>query len=289
MAMRALIGTFGKTVTTFLTLAVTTTIAASVGIASAPGQQDPQAKSRAALQQARAIAFEVRAGRVERAGTEIVLIDEAIASDPNNAALWIALSGAYFNQLAASASSANGNPGALLAQIQRAAGAIDHALAIEPDNPEALASHGAGLTLNALFQQKPDLAVKGMAEMQRAVELSPSNVPVRLIRAFFGVNVARNLRDSRGITDDLTYLMSIAGNSRAGDMLHILLGDLHAEEGRADMARIQYQAVAQRTLSPVKEQGAARLAALDGGGVAAVDIALVRGSLGTRCTMCHAK
>jgi hypothetical protein len=64
--------------------------------------------------------------------------------------------------------------------------------------------------------------------------------------------------------------------------------DLQPENGASDLARAQCELFATST-SPVSVDATSRLAALDQGGVLAVDIKKLRAQAGTHCLMCHAK
>src|SRR5262249_51916458 len=148
--------------------------------------------------------------------------------------------------------------------------------------------HGGVQAMMASFQQQPQLAAKGVAEMNRAVELAPNSVPVRLARAFNGLSLPDGLRNHAAEAEDLDFLIKVAGGSRPGDYLHILRGDLYFELGQIDLARSQYE-VAGKSASPAAAESKARLTALTQGGVAAADIKKLRSAAGANCVMCHGR
>ena len=83
----------------------------------------------------------------------------------------------------------------------------------------------------ASFQQQPQLAAKGVAEMNRAVELAPNSVRVRLVRAFNGLSLPDALRNNVAEAEDLDFLIKVAEGSRPGDYVHIMRRDLDFELG----------------------------------------------------------
>jgi len=240
------------------------------------------------LARARAYSFQFRDGRYEVASEAVALLESAVKTHPDDGAVWNALAGAH--ALAAAAASQPGtDPAAAMAALGRAMQASDRAIALSPDDADVLANHGSLLIVNALLQRKFELIASGIKEMDRAVTLAPAKVAPRLARAFFGVNLPPPMRKPDAIADDLTFLASVAEGSKAGDMVHLMLGDLYAEIGRKDEARLQYQAAGRRPASQIREQAAARTASLAAGTVPAADVSRVRGALATNCTMCHGK
>jgi len=86
-----------------------------------------------------------------------------------------------------------------------------HALELNPDHAEALATHGGVQALMASFQKAPQQAAKGVADMNRAVELAPHSVRVRLVRAFNGLSLPDPLRNHEAEAEDLDFLIKVAG------------------------------------------------------------------------------
>jgi hypothetical protein len=131
-------------------------------------------------------------------------------------------------------------------------------------------------------------AAKGVAEMNRAVELEPNSVRVRLTRAFNGLNLPGALRNNAAEAEDLDFIISVAEGSRQGDYLHIIRGGLYFELGKLDLAKSQYE-MAGEGASPAATEANTRLNALTQGGVAASDIKKLRSAAGANCAMCHGK
>jgi tetratricopeptide (TPR) repeat protein len=181
-----------------------------------------------------------------------------------------------------------GKPADAMIAGQKGSQTLEHALKLNPDHAEALAIHGGMQAMMATFLQAPQLAAKGVADMNRAVELAPNSVRVRLTRAFNGLSLPGALRNHAAEAEDLDFLIRAAGKSRQGDYVHIMRGDLYFELGQPDLARNQYE-IAGNSASPAATEAAARLAALAQGGVPAVDIKKLRSAAGANCTMCHGR
>jgi hypothetical protein len=138
------------------------------------------------------------------------------------------------------------------------------------------------------MQQRPAGAAKGVDEMNRAIALAPTSRRVRLQRAFSGINLPDALRSRANEAEDLEFLLTVANNTRPGDYLRLMRGDLHAENGAVDLAREQYATVA-KSSAPASTIATVRLAALDAGGVPVAEIKKLRAQAGTNCLMCHGK
>jgi hypothetical protein len=190
-----------------------------------------------------------------------------------------------YQQQAQAIGQSGGDPREALRLGFRSFALSERALKIDPNNPDALAFHGGMLAAAA---QRPERVQQGIAEVFRAVELAPSAVQPRLIRAAIGLTQSADRRDTAALIDDLTFLSTAGTGSRSGDMEHILLADLYAEMGKADDARREYLAATRRPASAVKDLVQSRLAALEQGAVPAGEITTLRGRIG-ECLMCHAK
>jgi hypothetical protein len=92
------------------------------------------------------------------------------------------------------------------------------------------------------------------------------------------------MRDTPAVVEDLNYILDAAPGGRAEDVLHVLLGDVHAETGNLDGARAEYRQVTGASAFAAA-QAASRLKS---GTAAPADITLVRMGTGTNCAMCHA-
>lgn len=239
------------------------------------------------LRQARIYEFQFRSGQYDVAAKYVAMMEEATKADPENADLWCSLGFAYLAQAAGTMLS-GGKPADAMIAIQKGPQALERALQLNPDHAEALATHGGMEAMMASLQQAPKMGAKGVVEMNRAVELAPVSVRVRLTRAFNGLSLPESLRNHATEAEDLDFLIRIAGGSRAGDYLHVMRGDLYFELGKLDLARDQYS-IAGKSASPAAIEAAARLTALNQGGVAITDIKKLRSAAGANCTMCHGR
>ena len=239
------------------------------------------------LRRARAYQFQFRAGQYDVAPQYVAMLEEAPKADPENADLSNALGVAYLAK-SAGAMLTGGKPADAWTGVRKGMQAFEHALELNSDHAEALATHGGVQALMASFQQAPQQAAKGVAEMNRAVELAPNSVRVRLQRAFSSLSLADALRNNAAEAEDLDFLIKVAEGSRPGDYLHIMRGDLYFERGKLDLARNQYEVVG-KSASPAAAEAKARLIALTQGGVAVTDIKKLRSAAGANCTMCHGR
>lgn len=262
-------------------------LAAALGAVVIGGAAAAQTVSSAeALSKARLISYEIREGRYGAAPQALTLLRSATASDPANADLWVALAAAEMQGLSGP-NQDTADPAKALAVLQTAQSHYAKALTINPQHPEALAGKGALSTILAgVRMDLPGLnAAKG--DMNRAVEIAPNNTTVRLQRGFFGINLPAPFRDNANVEQDLKHLISI-GTPRERDHLHVLLGDLYAETGKADLARAEYQA-AGRQGSTTATMVTERQASLAAGKVDVAKFAGLRSQLGSNCVMCHAQ
>ena len=100
------------------------------------------------------------------------------------------------------------------AALQSAMATIEAKLKEHPDHAEALVWRGAarnwlaGRALEAVTRRARDLSAAGMADMDRALALEPSNIGVLVPRAAVLLAVARNQRDAARMRD-------LAGQSAA--------------------------------------------------------------------------
>jgi len=239
------------------------------------------------LRQAKVYQFRFRVGQYDVAPKFVAMMEEATKADPENADLSSALGFAYLTQVAG-AMLTGGKPVDAWTSVQKGMKALERAIELNPDHAEALATHGGVQALMASFQKEPELAAKGVAEMNRAVELAPKSVRVRLVRAFNGLSLPDALRNHAAEAEDLDFLINVAGRSRPGDYIHIMRGDLYFELGNPDLARNQYE-IASKSASPAATEAAERLTALIQGGVAATDIKKLRSAAGANCALCHGK
>lgn len=229
--------------------------------------------------------YEFRSGHFEAAPKAVALMQEATSANPADADMWVGMSTAWF----LSANAALGLGGKLAdipVAIQKAVESSAKALAIDPDNAEALGLHGTGIIILSGFQQKPELRDQGLAELNRAISLAPNTTTVRLQRAFSNVNMPVTAERNAVAIEDLGFLADKAKGMRSGDYVRVMQGDVYFEAGKPDLARQAYEAVAQSS-RPGGEEARARLAQLAAGSVAGPDIMKLRAATGNNCMMCH--
>jgi tetratricopeptide (TPR) repeat protein len=239
---------------------------------------------RSSLKQATHYFYQAREGHFEVVPKLVALLEQATAAEPKDAELWRRLAAAYFVEVTAAAN-AGREVAEQAASAERASKAFERALEIDPNDGQALTGHGMAIMILSGMRQKWELAGKGVEEMNRGVALNPSDIGSRLLRGFTLINLPPQLRDTKIVIEDLDMLIDVAEGTRAGDTLHILLGDVYAEGGNKDLARTQYQA----TGKTGQEQARARLAALESGAIPAAEIQRMRSNIGRNCMMCHAK
>jgi tetratricopeptide (TPR) repeat protein len=237
------------------------------------------------LRQAKAYQFQFRTGQHDVPSKSVAMLEEATQANPENADLSNAMGVAYLAQVA-SVMQTGGKPADAWASVQKGMKALERALELNPDHAEALAIHGGVQSLMASFQKEPQMASKGVADMNRAVELAPKSARVRLTRAFNGLSLPDALRNHASEAEDLDFLIHIAEGRRPGDYLHIMRGDLFFELGNPDLARTQYE-IASKSASPAATEAKKRLTALMEGGVPVTDIKKLRSAAGANCAMCH--
>src|SRR5262245_1466534 len=213
-------------------------------MASAVFAQDTDAGTKTVLQRAMAYQFQFRGGQTDAVPEYVAMLEEATKAAPENAELWNAMGVAYLAQ-AARAMMPGGRPADALPAMQKGPAALERALQLNPNHAEALATRGGVQAFIDLFQKGPAGAAEGIAKMNRAIEMAPANRRVRLQRAFSGLNLPDALRNRAAEADDLDFLIAISTGTRAGDYIRLLRGDLHAEGGASDLARAQYELVAQ--------------------------------------------
>ena len=240
-------------------------------------------------QQAWTYILQARQGDATAAEKAVSLLEQATAAAPNDVALWNLLGRSYFFKLSAQSRNVT-NLDQAVVPLKSASGAFEHVLKINSDDPTALSGHGMALTLLGAFQQKQEALIKGVQEMNRAVDLDPKATHLRLTRGFTMVSFPAQVRNTPKVIEDLSLLVRVAevSNQRAADSLHIMLGDVYFETGQMDLARSQYEA-ATAASSATKDKAQSRLDALRSGTAPMADIMSFRSGIGTNCTMCHAQ
>lgn len=179
----------------------------------------------------------------------------------------------------------------------RAMKACEQILATEPNHPEALVWHGSGLHFQAAarfqkgdFAAGQEMAARGIQEMDRAVELAPKSVAVRVPRGAYLLAASRfvpldqrKMLLEKGLSDyEVTYQaqkeeFEKLGEHSRGELL-FGLAEGYARLGNNDRARSSFEQI----IRDLKGTEYAKRAALW----------MEKGSLPvekTRCVGCHAK
>lgn len=243
----------------------------------------------AVLKQARDYQIRFRNGEMGAATDYVALLEQATAAETGNADLWHALGLAYVN-LAARATMAGGNRSEAVIALQKGMPAINRALQIDPDHAEALSLRAGMRAMVGLQMNAPAQLSQAVADMNRAVELAPKSVAVRLTRAFSGPVMPEHLRNRQNEAADLEFLIDAAEGNRAGDFMSILRADLHFENGEPDAARQLYKVIDGSGAPSAAQLAKSRLTLLDQGREAMMsDIASLRAVAGTQCGMCHGR
>jgi len=230
-----------------------------------------------------------REGELDVAATNVALLEQATATEAGNADLWNALGQAYVF-LGARATLPGGKRPDVVIALRKGMPALNQALAINPDHAEALATRAGMRALVGMQMNSPQLVTQAMADMNRAVELAPGSVAVRLTRAFGGPNMPEDLRNRVNEAADMDFLIDKAEGNRAGDFLTILRADLHFENGELESARQLYQTVEGAGAASAAQLAKSRLALSAQGKEAMMkDIQAMRAVAGTRCVMCHGR
>ena len=148
------------------------------------------------------------------------------------------------------------------ARLQKGMEACERALAENPDHPEALVWHGAGLAFQAGMafmkgdqQSGSELWGRGLGEMDRAVALAPDNVGVLIPRGAVLMQATRNMPPpvakpllEKGVGDyektlalqDASGVFATLGDHPKGELL-FGLAEGYARLGRPDNARAYFE------------------------------------------------
>lgn len=224
-----------------------------------------------------------REGHHEVAQPLVKTLEDAVARSADNARLWEALGHAYMS-LQGSMYAGPPDMPALIAVGERARNAYARSLALDGDSALVRASHGMSqMVVSQLKGDGPGIAA-GIDEMNAAVRQFPKSTAVRLTRGFTIVHLPPAMRDTPAVIEDLEFILATAPGGRPEDVLHVLLGDVHAEMGDFEAARAEYAQVTGASAFAA-EQAKLRLKE---GRVSPASITQVRMGTGTRCAMCHA-
>jgi tetratricopeptide (TPR) repeat protein len=266
---------------------IVTLILVCLAMISTAFAETPSVAARDALRRAYDYQLQFRAGNLDVIPEYVALLEGATKDEPDSADLWYAMGVAWLAQ-AARAMMPGGNPSDAMAAMQKGPAALRRALQINPDHAGALAQLGGVQALMGSFMQAPAMGARGVAQMNRAVELAPRLKRARLQRAFSGLSLPDALRNHAAEAEDLEFLIEAADGTRAGDYVRLMRADLAFETGKPEQARALYQAV-EKSSSPAAGDARARLAALGRGGVAMSDIKSLRAAAGAQCAMCHGR
>jgi tetratricopeptide (TPR) repeat protein len=246
--------------------------------------QEPAIRSANYVMQARQFEMQFRTGNSDVVPGYVAAMDEATRVDPDNADHWYWLGRAYL-ALAAGALAA-GQPEQAMPAMQKGPAALMRALKLDPEHAPALAQIGGVQTLLGPVLGKPEWVTRGIGQMNKAVQIAPDSTRVRLQRAFLGMNLPDHLRDRTAESEDLDFLIDNADMGNAADYVRLLRGDLHVENGELQQALALYRSV-EGTGTRASVDAAARLAAMQSGGVERETIRRLRAAAGAECAMCH--
>jgi tetratricopeptide (TPR) repeat protein len=271
-------------VATLLLVFLITVIALAHSVAAvAQAAEQPTSQ---VLEQSRRYQLQFRAGDMAVLPPWVALLEQATQAQPENADLWYWLGYVYLAQGAQALLA--GKPAEAMPAMQKGPAALRQALKINPNHAEALSQLGGLQTMLGPVLQLPAMAPRGVAQMNRAVQLAPGSLRVRLMRAFAGANLPPGLRNQAAEAEDLDYLIGVAEWGTAGDYLRIMRADLDFETGKPQLARAMYRTV-EGAGSGASTEARARLAALDAGGISMTDIKALRAAAGAQCALCHGR
>jgi hypothetical protein len=244
----------------------------------------PTARTQEILDRTQQYQRQFRSGDMTVIEPWIAMLEQATRTDPTSADLWYGLGYAYLTQGAQAL--LVGRPEEAATAMRKGPAALRQALKLNPDHPQALSQLGGVQSLLGPVLNLPAMAPRGVAMMNRAVDLAPDSIRVRLMRAFAGPNLPAELRNTSAEADDLDFLIEASEWGTAGDYMRIMRADLDIELGRFEQARAMYRTVV-GTGTGASATAQARLASLDAGGVDLATIRRLRSAAGAQCTMCH--
>lgn len=230
-----------------------------------------------------AYSMEVRTGRYEAAAKAVAMMEAATQAEPANAELWAQLGNAY--GLQATALGQAGKPMEAFALLDKGLVAQSKALDLDPNNIVALGGHGSNAAIFSLFRNQPELGVRGLREMDRAVEMAPTSHVQRLLRGMTLINLPEAMRNRAKEKSDLAFAADYAKGTKQGDVVRILYADVLFEGGERDSARGQY-VLAAKSATAGGDIARERLASLDAGGVSQAAITQLRRDT-ANCAVCH--
>jgi len=130
-------------------------------------------------------------------------LKKAAEKHPNDAAAVVKLARAYHDQAVAGDKSA----------VKKAIETAERALELDPGNALALAIRGSATTLRGrdawLPWKKLDYVEEGCDDLDKAVEMAPNNVDVRLFRAVNSLNLPGFFKRLHYAVKDLKHIRSL--------------------------------------------------------------------------------
>jgi len=254
-------------------------------IASATAVLAASTQDNATLDRSYKMQLEYRQGNRDIVKPLVKMLEDAVAQSGNNAKLWESLGHAYMSLEGTMYADPLDVP-ALIANGERARAAYARSLAINANNPLAVACHGMSTMVVSQLKGDGPGVVAGVEEMNTAVRQAPKSLATRLTRAFTIVHLPPEMRDTKAVIEDFQFIMEAAPGGRPEDVIHVMLGDVYAETNNLNAARSEYAKVSGASAFAV-EQSKLRLAELGKGPISPASIAVVRAGTGT-CVMCHA-
>jgi hypothetical protein len=256
----------------------TASLMATVGLAASSADKE-------ILDRAHRTQLEFRAGNTAVAKPLVATLEGAVAKSPDNPRLWEALGHAYMS-LQGSMYAGPPDIPALIDAGEHAREAYAHSLALDGNAALVRASHGMSqMVVSQLKGDGPGMTA-GIEEMNAAARQYPDSIAVRLTRGFTIIHLPPAMRDTNAVTEDLRFILDRAPGGRPEDVLHVLLGDVHAEMGDLNAARAEYDQVTGASAFAA-EQVKSRRVDLQKGAIPPESIVQVRMGTGTRCAMCH--
>jgi len=230
--------------------------------------------------------YAFRDGKLDDIAPLVQQLEAAVTREPRNAKLWLVLGHARMC-LQTQLFRTNAAPDRLIAVGEQAHEAYERARELDPDNSLALASRGmAGLSVALIRRDGPAMG-RAVEDMNAAVREAPSSTGVRLTRAFTAIHMPPPLRDSQAVMHDLEFIINHAPGGRPEDVIHLLLGDVHAELGDLGAAAAEYGQINGASAFAL-EQARSRIDELKRGAISSDSIARVRATAGIDCATCHA-
>jgi tetratricopeptide (TPR) repeat protein len=167
--------------------------------------------------------------------TEIAALEDSLRQEPEDTGVLLKLGILYHNL---------GVEGDRKA-VKRAKNLFEKLLELEPQNIEALAWYGSVLTLRGRDVGFPISKLKyvnnGIEKMDKAVELAPDNVSVRMIRAHNSLNLQGIFHRIKVAINDFEHLLSLSQKSpqefSKGLLVEIYLGLGNAYKKRGDIIK----------------------------------------------------